>query len=161
MEFVGDKWDSDKDVIQSSDLFILRSADYFKLYICPDDHCGYNTNHKQHFEDHIATCGKQENIQYKQKMMTEEHIRSWCIQHNYIDADYHQMNFCAFDIETLAKPVNMEMTSNSFMFSTQRVVTIAVTKSWGEPSKRSVVFKRNRLISIVHTNDLDDQFRNI
>ena len=143
LEFVGEKWNADKDVIESTDMFILRSKEFFQLFICPDDRCGYNTNLKQSSDRHMESCGKESLVTYQQKMMTEEHIRTWCVQQGYIDADYHQVEFIAFDIETLSKPVQLEMTNNSFMYNTQRVVTIAVTKSWGEQSKKSIVFRRN------------------
>ena len=74
--------------------------------------------------------------------MTAPSIRDYCIEKKYIDNDYHQVDFVCFDIETLTEDRDIVLTDKLFMHSSQKVVTVAVSKSWGRSDSRTKVLKR-------------------
>ena len=124
------------------DKFILRNREYFHLFVCPTEDCEYNTNRNDLLEKHIKACSNMVQVCHKQKKMTDESIRKWCVNNNYIDEDYYQTNFVTFDIETLATVKNEQVTESTYLHNLQRVVTISVTKSWGSLDSRTKVFRR-------------------
>ena len=142
LEFVGGDWPSAKTEITLNDKFILRSREYFHLFVCPTTDCEYNTNRNDLLEKHIKSCCNFVQVSHKQKQMNEESIRKWCVDNKYVDANFYQTNFVTFDIETLASIRNEQVTASTFLHNIQRVVTISVTKSWGPQISRTKVFKR-------------------
>ena len=141
LEYVGD-WPMDKCEITIHDKFILRSQEYFHLYVCPTPDCDYNSNRRDNWEAHLKRCTNEIDVTFKQKLMNEENVRSWCVRNDLIDGNYYQRDFATFDIETLGGPRNEQVTASTLIHDVQKVVTISVTNSLDDESNQTRVFVR-------------------
>ena len=128
--------------ITLDDKFILRNREYFHLFVCPTPDCEYNSNRRDAWDQHVKRCTNEIEVTYKQKLMNEASIREWCIRNEYLPADYYQKHFACFDIETLGGSCNKQITESTLLHNVQKVVTISVTKSFGDDANRTQVFIR-------------------
>ena len=141
LEFIGKNWEDEKSLINLTDKFILRPKNYFKSFPCPTIDCNYYANSSFNLKRHLKNCSQETKIEYKQKRLDEPTIRDYCVSKGYIPEHYHQRNFCAFDIESIGQElpneINAERSSN--IVNLQRVVSVSVTKSFGDQNTKVLV----------------------
>ena len=143
LEYVGDSWPEEKTKITLEDQFILRPKNYFRVLCCPNEFCDYNTNRRYNLDRHIATCSQDTVVTYKQEILTDGDIRDWCISKNAIPASYHTRDFVTFDIESVGCPVNVAISDYTRLQSLQKVVSVSITKTFGDVKDRTKVIVRS------------------
>ena len=70
----------------------------------------------------------------------------------YLPADYNQVNFATFDIESIGIPFNDHSTGNTQIHSLQRVVCVSITKSFGPAHSATEVFMRQQMTEAAYKN---------
>ena len=145
LEYVGNSWPEEKTLITLEDQFILRSKDYFKVLCCPHEFCDYNTTRAFNLDRHIKTCSQDTVVVYKQTILTDQGIRGWCVEQNAIPESFHVRDFATFDIETIGSPVNIDIGGFTTVRSLQKVISISVTKTFGDLNNRTMVFVRKSM----------------
>ena len=145
LEYAGTSWPEEKTLITLDDQFILRSKDYFKVMCCPNEFCDYNTTRAYNLDRHIKTCSQDTHIVYKQTILTDQGIRDWCVEQNAIPDMFHVRDFATFDIESIGSPVNIDIGGFTTIHSLQKVVSVSVTKTFGDQNNRTTVFVRKSM----------------
>ena len=145
LEYVGKSWPEDKTIITLEDQFILRSKDDFRVLCCPNEFCDYNTTRAFNLDRHIKTCSQDTVVQYKQAILTDHGIRAWCVEQNAIEESFHVRDFVTFDIESIGSPMNVEIGAFTTLHSLQKVISVSVTKTFGDVNDRTKVFVRKSL----------------
>ena len=170
LEYVGDVWPAEKTLITLEDQFILRSKDFFKILCCPNDFCDYNTTRSFNLDRHVKSCSQDTVIKYKQIVLTDQDIRAWCVDQNAIPESFHVRDFVTFDIESIGSPVNVEIGAFTKINSLQKIVSVSVTKTFGDLTDRTRVFVRKSMEEadyrkfieefVCYLNNLHVEYRN-
>ena len=171
LEYVGESWPEEKTLITLEDQFILRNKDYFRVLCCPNEFCDYNTTRAFNLDRHIKTCSQDTVVQYKQTILTDQGIRKWCVENNAIEDSFHIRDFVTFDIESIGSPMNVGIGKFTTLHSLQRVISVSVTKTFGDLKNRTKVFVRKSMSEqdyslfiaefISYVRSLRDEFQNI
>ena len=130
LEFIGE-WPNRK-FISTDDVFRLNQS--VKIYSCPNFWCRYRPSlNKTNVTDHIKNCTQGTKIHYKQVKMTEDNrIKDYLVKHGFLDADYHNLHFALYDLESFASKDNARKVSEkSRILSEQKVVTAAFSSTFG------------------------------
>ena len=143
LEYVGTEWPEEKTVIGMEDQFILRPKDYFKILCCPNDYCDYNTTRQFNLDRHVKTCSADTVVCYKQCILTDDDIRSWCIKEKAFPESFHPCDFVTFDIESIGSQMDVAISDFTILNSLQRVVSVSVTKTFGDPNIKTTVIIRD------------------
>ena len=141
LEFVGEVWDQEKSVVKITDQFILRPTGYFTSFPCPTINCPYVARTEWYLKRHQKSCTAMTITEYKQKNLTSNTVRDFCIKHGFIPLNYHQINFCTFDIECVGVPIETDSTNRTSILNVQRVISVSVSKSFGDRSTKVIVRK--------------------
>ena len=141
LEFIGKNWEDEKSLIRITDKFILRPKNYFKSFPCPTNDCNYYAVSSYTLKRHLKNCGTGTKIEYKQKRLDESTMRDYCVSKGYIPELYHQRYFCTFDIESIGQelPNDINAERSSAIVNLQRVVSVSVSKSFGDQSTKVIV----------------------
>ena len=127
LQFVGNSWDNEKEMITSSDLFILRDASAFQIFKCPEPWCFYNTTSSRDFEKH--SCKNTSTVKYKQICFTNESPKEFLVRTKVIP-NYESFNLVTIDIETLNDPENKQISEFTFLKSTHKLLSISITSNF-------------------------------
>ena len=142
LEYVGSQWPENKSKIEMEDKFILRSKDYFRILCCPHEYCDYNTTRAFNLDRHIKTCSADTVVSYKQTILTDDNIRAWCVEQKAIPESYHTKHFVTFDIESVGSQMDLAISDFTIINSLQRVISISITKTFGDQLNRTKVIVR-------------------
>ena len=143
LEYVGKNWQDEKSLININDKFILRPKNYFKSFPCPTNDCNYYAVSQFHLNRHLMNCSTETKTEYKQKKLNETTIRDYCIAKGIIPDHYHQRHFCTFDIESIGQELPHDISAEQSLniINVQRVVSVSVSKSFGDQSTKVIVRK--------------------
>ena len=134
-------WLMNKTFISIHDTFLLcEEKEYF---YCDTPACTFVTDRENRYNDHKEKCTGQTITSYKQIKLTRKSAYELLIQENYIDSDYIPKMFISYDIETINDKTDTRVFGVTKELSTQRLISIAVTKNYGD--NRTFAFKRNEL----------------
>ena len=142
LEYIGKQWPEEKSIITINDQFILRPKDYFRILCCPREYCDYNTTRAFNLDRHIKTCSADTVVNYKQAILTDDNIRTWCIEQKAFPESFHPRHFVTFDIESVGTQMDLAISDFTILNSLQRVVSVSVTKNFGDLSNRTNVIVR-------------------
>ena len=142
LEYIGDNWPEEKTIITLADQFILRSKDYFRILCCPNSYCDYNTTRAYNLDRHVKTCSADTVVCYKQSILTDDNIRSWCVQQKAFPESFYPRDFVTFDIESIGSQMDVAISDFTILNSLQRVVSVAVTKTFGNLNEKTSVIVR-------------------
>ena len=80
---------------------------------------------------------------YKQRKLNEATVRDYCVSEGIIPKHYHQRDFCTFDIESIGQdlPSDVSVERTSQIVNLQRVVSVSVSKSFGDRSTKVLTRK--------------------
>ena len=143
LEYVGKEWPTEKDIIKNDDKFILRPKNYFNSHPCPSFDCNFYAQSKCHLQRHLKSCTPETRTEYKQRKLNETTVRDYCISKGLIPPEYHQRHFSAFDIECIGQDISENDVSDrsTNILNVQRVVSVSVTKSFGNRTTKVITRK--------------------
>ena len=143
LQFVGNKWSVDKEVITQSDKFLLVRSESTVIYECKF-RCLFASTRKYQVTRHEKTCSKETRIKTEQKCYVDSDIKDWLVKRNFLFPTSHVKQFVTYDIETLLTPADKMTLGKTLVLSEHKCILIAVAKNFG-PEPRSVVIKRQSL----------------
>ena len=140
LEFTS-SWLSNKAFISIHDTFLLSEEK--KYFYCDTEACTFVTDRENRYNDHKEKCTGQTITYYKQIKLTRKSAYELLVQEDYIEPDYIPKMFISYDIETINDKTDTRIFGVTKELSTQRLISIAVTKNFGD--NRTVAFKRKEL----------------
>ena len=142
LEYIGKEWPEEKMKITIEDQFILRSKDYFRILCCPYEYCDFNTTRAYNLDRHVKTCSADTVVSYKQTILTDDCIRAWCIDMKAFPESFYPRDFVTFDIESVGSQMDVAISDFTILNSLQRVISVSITKTFGNPIDRTKVIVR-------------------
>ena len=130
LQVVNIGWDHEKYMIDSSDLFVLRNADDFNLFVCPKSWCFFNTNQIAEFDRHVPNCTNETTVKFSQRNLLSESAKEFLIRKGFM-SNFDCLNLAAFDIETFGVPEDTHLSEKTLVKTCHRLVSISVSPNFG------------------------------